>query len=256
LLNLGDCYEKLGRTASAWAVFRDAEASAHRTADHLRAEAAHARVVALEPRLSRLTIVVPREENDSITIRRDGAVVSPGLWGASLPVDPGRITIEAAGPGKKAWSSTVDVTTTPSASVSVPMLEDDPGARASLASSTAPREAPSGHGPETKSAPYRTAAVVAGGLGIAAAVIGTVFGTMALSKRDQALTYCSADHRCDPPAFPLRDDARSAGTISTVAFVTGGVALAAGLVLWFAAPSRTTATVSPAASRSSAAGAF
>ena len=31
LLNLGDCYEKSGRTASGWAAFREAVAVAHRT---------------------------------------------------------------------------------------------------------------------------------------------------------------------------------------------------------------------------------
>src|SRR5262249_40173175 len=32
LLNLGDCYEKIGRTASAWAKFNDAQSVAGRTA--------------------------------------------------------------------------------------------------------------------------------------------------------------------------------------------------------------------------------
>src|SRR3954453_11114339 len=59
LLNLGDCREKLGKRASAWAASRKAEALAGRTGgdDRRQAEAAR-RAALIEPRLSHLVIDV------------------------------------------------------------------------------------------------------------------------------------------------------------------------------------------------------
>jgi hypothetical protein len=40
----------------------------------------------------------------------------------------------------------------------------------------------------------------------------------------------------------LTDDAKSAATVSTIAFIAGGVALAGGIVLWLTAPSSSSST--------------
>ena len=69
--NLADCYEKNGQTASAWATFKSAAASyrAHNRADW---EAkARDRAKTLEPKLSKLTLVVPPDVT-GIEVRRDG----------------------------------------------------------------------------------------------------------------------------------------------------------------------------------------
>jgi hypothetical protein len=57
-LHLADCYEKVGKTQSAWTEFRNAEKLAREREDK-RADVASARAQALEPRLNRLTLVVP-----------------------------------------------------------------------------------------------------------------------------------------------------------------------------------------------------
>ena len=60
LLNLGDCREKLGKLASAWAAFRKAEAMAKRSGgDDKRRDEAARRAAQLEPRLANLEIDVP-----------------------------------------------------------------------------------------------------------------------------------------------------------------------------------------------------
>src|SRR5262249_54770458 len=59
LLNYGDCLEKLGKVASAWGAFREAVMLASRVGDEKRRVEATRRADLLEPRLSRLTIVVP-----------------------------------------------------------------------------------------------------------------------------------------------------------------------------------------------------
>src|SRR5215471_15599831 len=55
-LNLADCYERMGRWASAWAEFRSAASAAHGVGAREREELAEARAKALEGRLSYLTI--------------------------------------------------------------------------------------------------------------------------------------------------------------------------------------------------------
>src|SRR5262249_5643835 len=86
LLNLANCWEKLGRTASAWATYREAESAANaaRRADYLAAAQRHAE--ALAPKLARLTVVVTKSV-DGLKVKRDGVGVESAEWGVALPVD-------------------------------------------------------------------------------------------------------------------------------------------------------------------------
>jgi tetratricopeptide (TPR) repeat protein len=68
---------------------------------------------------------------------------------------------------------------------------------------------------------------VVGGVGVAGLVVGTVFGVMANSKRDDAVAEPSQRQALD-----LEDQAKSRATLSTVSFVVGGVLLAAGATWW------------------------
>src|ERR1044071_7524440 len=54
MLNLADCYEKNGQTASAWAEFLEASSAARVAGSRDREELARSRAAALEPKLSRL----------------------------------------------------------------------------------------------------------------------------------------------------------------------------------------------------------
>src|SRR5689334_12967515 len=68
LLNLGDCREKLGKLASAWAAFRKAEAMARRAgSDDKRQAEAERRARQLEPKLSNLEIRVA-QRNDGLVV--------------------------------------------------------------------------------------------------------------------------------------------------------------------------------------------
>src|SRR5262249_4886181 len=51
LLYLGDCYEKAGQTASAWAAFREATSAAHAAGQPAREQTARDRAAALEGKL-------------------------------------------------------------------------------------------------------------------------------------------------------------------------------------------------------------
>src|SRR5579872_1852624 len=81
-LYLADCYERIGRTASAWAEFRSAEGLARERSDK-RVDLARARAQALEGKLDRLTVsVAPTVPQAGLQVLRDGAVVPPEEWGS------------------------------------------------------------------------------------------------------------------------------------------------------------------------------
>src|SRR5438067_1140228 len=61
LLYLAECYEKSGRTASAWATFREAADAADRARETGRSKMGRDRAARLEPLRSRLTIQVTPE---------------------------------------------------------------------------------------------------------------------------------------------------------------------------------------------------
>src|SRR6266850_8060072 len=72
MLNLADCYEKNQQTASAWAQFREVSSAARAAGSKEREDLARQRAAALEPKLSRLTIIVGTQ---TVRVTRDGAPV-------------------------------------------------------------------------------------------------------------------------------------------------------------------------------------
>lgn len=228
--NLGECYEHVGRTASAWALFLNVAAAAKSANMADREKLARERAAALEPKLAKLTIVVPTP-TPGLEIKRDGVVVGPAQYGSAFPIDPGSHPITASAPGKATWTSSVDVAAEGKASVSIPALAD---AVATPPPATAPpQEEQRGLGTQ------KTLALVAAGVGVVGLGVGTVFGLKDKSKLSDAESHC-VGNSCDAAGVGLREDAVSAGNVSTVAFTVGLIAVAGAAVLWFTAPSSST----------------
>jgi hypothetical protein len=122
--NLADCFEHVSRPLAAQTLFLEVADLAHASGQREREDAARARASALDSAIPRLVIDV-KVGSPKLEIRRDGAVVEPKTWGAPLPVDPGPHEVEATAPGRKPWSSKVDVRLAGSpVTVAVPELED------------------------------------------------------------------------------------------------------------------------------------
>lgn len=114
LLNLGDCYEKVGRTASAWNAFVSAASASERAGQAGRATEAHRRATKLEPVLSKVTIHVPPNAPTGHQIRIDGNIAT-ALVDTAIPVDPGPHTISASAPRHRDWSTKIDAAPGPAA---------------------------------------------------------------------------------------------------------------------------------------------
>ena len=238
MLHLSSCWEKAGKPASAWAQYREAEQVAARAGDS-RSEIARKRAEALEGRLFRLTISVPDgAAADGLTVVRDGETVGKAQWGAPVPVDPGPHTIVAMAHERRRWQTTFVVPDRPGAeTLTVPPLAEE------NATTPAPPAGPPVSAPEATATPrspwgtQRVAAATLGAAGIVGVGVGTAFGILTKVKLDQSNgAGCQPDNHCTSTGAALRNDAITAGNVSTVAFAVGLGALAGGAALWLTAP--------------------
>ncbi len=251
LLHLADCFEKNGQVASAWATFREASELAAQRQDP-RQQAADERVQALAPRLSKLQInVAPSLDRSNLHVERDEVVVGAALWGTPTPTDPGPHVVTVSAPGRRTWKTTAVVPADGSTTViDVPELEREGSASApgSATSAAAPSNVAADTDAEREPSPPRWTALTAGAVGLIGVGIGAVFGLSSKSKRDEAEQYCTGNTCVDQRGVDLADDALAAGNVSTVAFIIGGVGLAAGATLWIVGTPRSrTGSAEPAA---------
>jgi serine/threonine-protein kinase len=92
----------------------------------------------------------------------------------------------------------------------------------------------------------KIAGFVIGGAGLAGIVVGSVFGSMAFSDWSSAESACklgSCTAQDYITAGSDKSNASSAGTISTIGFIAGGVALATGVTLIILAPKKSSTSV-------------
>jgi len=128
LLALARCHDLAGRSAMAWAEYREVIARAKNERRPDREEAARQWAGALEPRLSTLTIAVvpPVGDTPRLRIERDGVALEAPAWSTPVPLDPGTHVVTASAPGYKAWTATVLIGENGDhASVVVPRLARD-----------------------------------------------------------------------------------------------------------------------------------
>ena len=235
LLNLGTCYERQGKAASAWATFQEAANAARRANQEERARFAERRAADLAKHLPRVVIRVDNPAS-ALEVKLDGTAVDSSEWGSPVPVDPGQHTIEVSAPGKRSWTTTVDVGNEPTQSdVAVPVLADEAATPLAVHQPLVAEVEPPP--PPAASSPLRPVGIVVGALGLVGLGVGAGFGINAMGKNNEAMTHCPASPQCaDQTGVDLTNQARDSALASTVAFIIGGVMLAAGVTLFIAAP--------------------
>jgi serine/threonine-protein kinase len=223
LLYLGDCYEHLGRRASAWGTFRDAESLARSNGQTARAELAATRAKALDKQLSHLTVSVPVHARvEGLLVRLGDRTISSAVFEQPFPIDPGQQILEVTAPGHQAYYRTLIVT------------DDGPHDYRLVVPTLLP--APT----DDRGTTMRTLGVVTGAVGIAAVGTGAVFGILAAEKNADAVRYCPEDPKgCSERGVELQDDAESFTTVAKGSLAAGGGLILTGIVLYVAAPSDT-----------------
>jgi hypothetical protein len=195
----------------------------------------------------------------AIKVSMDGQPLAERLEGTPLSIDPGVHMFAFETPGKpkvekqliirqgeKDRRERVTLGGTAAATPAEPPVPT--GATPVPAATPASAEPPPAQ-PETSSLSterpskiggQKIGALVAAGVGVVGVGLGTVFGLQSISKHKDAAAACP-DRCTDQSGVESWNSARSAGNASTIAFVVGGVGLAAGAALWFTAkPSAST----------------
>jgi len=228
LLYLGTCYAQIGRTASAWAAFQSAVEMARRVKDPSRESLARRRERDLEAKLSRVLFAVERPVA-GLTIRVDGLALGPGALSTPLPFDPGPHSIEVSAPGKRPWTTTLDLEQGPvTRVVKVAPLVD----RAALTDGSSPGEDSRPATDRASSIDWRVPGYAALGLGIAGVAVGTYFGLRAYSQSKDADKSCVGSV-CTQQGLDGHEAARDSATYSNLGFAVAIVGVAAGAYLLY-----------------------
>ena len=237
LLNLALCHEQQGRFASSWSEFNEAVAVARRDGRRDREQEALTHARALEPRLSRLTIVVPAgTQVEGLRIERDGREIGRGAWSTAMPIDGGEHVIRATATGRDPFVTTVAVGKESDAkTVEIPVLATPvvvvapPRVEAPVLVSPPPPPEPMS---PTTAKRLRWGGIASAGVGVALLGLAGYQLAQALDAKDASKADCTGDE-CGPIGQQHRTDAVSHGNWATAFSVGGAVLIGGGAALYY-----------------------
>lgn len=233
---LGDCYERRGRLASARAQFSTVATKAALRGEPRAAEA-KSRADALSDKVSTVTLKVSPSvaAAPGLVVRIDREPVAASSFNAPLPKDGGRYEVTVGAAGRATWSRTIDL---PEAHGRVE-IAIELGKEGESADPPSRPAAPAGGGGPVPGAagmaPLRIGGAVVTALGGAGIVLGATFGILAMQRRDESNEPGQCDDTTNlcrtAEGVDLRAQSRLFGDVSTAAFVIGGLAGAAGILM-------------------------
>jgi hypothetical protein len=238
MLRLADCLDRLGKTASAWALFGEAATLAAERGDAERETIASERARDLEQRLSKVWLTSAAAAPPAgLTVELNGSAVPLTSLGVSLPLDPGPVEVVARAEGYQPFTGAFEVPEGPAhTSFEIPELERVPPPK------PVPRREPLVVAPARRPEPdfsLRTAGIVGAGAGLVGIATGAIFAYRALELKSDSLEACSANNedRCGRKGYDLRNESLTAADAATVSFGVGGALLLGGVALIVLAPS-------------------
>ncbi len=247
-LNLAVCRNANGQTATAWAVFKQAAATAKRAGDRGREIEARKKAAELKPGLLSLTITVSDGAKvDGLVVKRNATAIEEAEWDQPMPVDPDEYTVSAEAPGYKPWSKTVEVNTK-SKTVEIPPLEPEPepkpkpkraeprdtGGAAEDAEPAGGHDAGAVVGPTPSGwTGRRKLSLVLAVVGVAAAGAGIPLGMHANTLERESDDICGHSTCHEADAVALNGSARHYALGANIGFAVGGAAVVGAAVLWF-----------------------
>jgi len=249
--NIGLCSEKLGKLATASAIF---ERVAHEDTLEPRRQKAAQWVKDLAPRIPRLLVLVVPKTAAGVVIELDGTDVTKDA-GTGVPVDLGHHEISVSADGYEPRRRPLDVTD--EGKVTPVQLELVTATPSRSTSGTAPTStaSPARQADDSARRSRRTTAILLGLPGLVLLGVGTYYGLEARSTWNDAKAACGgepcATAGATQTANSLAADARSQALRATIGIPAGALLVAAAGYLLMTMPERVPATVSASVTTSS-----
>jgi hypothetical protein len=181
-----------------------------------------------------------RDLND-VKVTVDGAVLLQKLEGGAVAVDLGEHTLTFSAPDRPSVTEKLLFRQgEKSRIVRITMVgshDAPPDGGAQPSSSTSGQRStiddPAAGGGGSSGSSQRTIGFVVGGIGLAGLGVGAFFGYRAIQSKGRQDDNCQSSTTCPDyaAAADAHEDSESSGLISTIAFIAGGAATAAGVVL-------------------------
>jgi hypothetical protein len=219
LLNLAQCHQTQGKTATAWNEYRAAARLARNQGREDRAAVADSKAQALEPTLARVSVTAV-EAVAGLRVTTEAGPLGEGGLKVDVPIDPGSHKLTATAPGYLPWTATVEVKEAEQLTVQIPKLEPEPvlPALAKLA--------------DARSAESRRSSVglYLGAGGVVALGAGVALWSVAYSKLQSAKDACTQG--CSQADRDNRvTDIQTLKHVAVGAWVVGGALVASGAYL-------------------------
>lgn len=242
-LNAANCYELLGRTATArarWSV--GVELSRKR--NDPRGAFAQERFDELSKIVPWLTIhVVNAGKVRGLVVRKGAVTLSAGAYGSELPTDPGPVSVLVLQGDDVLYSRTVDLKASEHRDVMLDLEKiyaEAPRDRKKLSEAEVELGGSAPAEPVRYWNGQRIAGLITGVAGIAAMGIGFGFGGAALGEKPTIEAECVPAARdtsyCSPVGRAAAQSTEINGHLAEGFIIGGAVITAVGITLFFAAP--------------------
>ncbi|HZO13569.1 MAG TPA: hypothetical protein VFB62_09925 [Polyangiaceae bacterium] len=235
LLNLADCEEQRGRTATALEHWRASLTLLE--AEDPRSELARTQVSALEARVPTVTLTWPPTE---VSLSVDGAPVAGKP--ATLRLDPGTHALRVLGPGREPVEHRLVLADGDKKSIVLA-----PGAVRGPPKSPPEETTPSANRADVQ----RAAGWTVGAIGAASLVVFAVTGVIILDRQATVDDLCDETTRTctDARGVDAAEEGRTLNVVNAVALAVGIAGLGTGLVVLLTAPEDVDIAVSPTGAR-------
>ena len=246
LVALSMCHEGQGKTATAHDELKQAAALGRKNGRNELANAADKRAAAMEPKLSKLVVRLPKGERDRYDVTLDGEKLNGERLETPFAVDPGEHKIEASAKGKLTKSYTVRLNAAGVIEVVIDKL-DDAAVAAPVVAPPPPRKEPSlvltteppAEADAKPGSAQRAVGIITMVAGIGGLVTGGVFIAKGVSEKSAADRICDGVSTCNENAEQEGiARAKESTMIGAISGAAGTGALMIGAIIYFTAPSK------------------
>lgn len=243
LFTLAECQAHWGKVASAVAHYEEYVALVSRlpgdqqTRHRDRVRTANSQIAKLKPTVPSLSLQLPANAPAGTSVTRNGVLLQGAALGLPLPVDPGDYVVVTRTPGGAEHQVTISVALGDAKRVALEVSAESsaaPTAAAAQAPTAAalPLGSAANSAPETPTDQQRSKApaYVAGGIGIAGIVVGSVTGLLVFGKKSTVSREC-AGHVCSDAGVSAANSGKSLAIVSDIGFGVGIAGLATATIL-------------------------